>query len=213
MRPMFVRLQLDRDGRTTNYSRGGRGRRRASCSNVRRTSMLAGIAFASSASQYRISLSLFGEGGRASGAALLGNLTLDAAPGRSLPPAAIHGARGWVSGYVVPVLSGTFHGTLHVGGDDVSVDGAAGYHDHNWGFWEGVRWQWGQVARRRRLHRLRPRVPACGGCRCDAHPRLSRRPRTRRPDRVFNRRVDHRRRRGRQAEADHGSGARPRRWS
>ena len=26
------------------------------------------------------------------------------------------------------------------------VDGAAGYHDHNWGFWEGVQWQWGQVA-------------------------------------------------------------------
>ena len=21
-----------------------------------------------------------------------------------------------------------------------------GYHDHNWGFWDGVRWQWGQVA-------------------------------------------------------------------
>ena len=23
--------------------------------------------------------------------------------------------------------------------------GGTGYHDHNWGFWEGVRWQWGQV--------------------------------------------------------------------
>ena len=62
--------------------------------------------------------------------------------------AAIHGARGWISGYVVPVLAGTFHGTLHIGGEDVAVDGAAGYHDHNWGFWEGVRWQWGQVAGR-----------------------------------------------------------------
>ncbi len=77
---------------------------------------------------------------------LTGELTLDAAPGRSLPPAAIHGARGWVSGYVVPVLAGTFHGTLRVDGEAVSVDGAAGYHDHNWGFWEDVRWQWGQVA-------------------------------------------------------------------
>ncbi|HEV2986097.1 MAG TPA: hypothetical protein VGX46_16985 [Vicinamibacterales bacterium] len=75
-----------------------------------------------------------------------GEIVLEAAPGRSLPPAAIHGARGWVSGYVVPVLSGAFHGTLHVNGEDVSVDGAAGYHDHNWGFWEDVRWQWGQVA-------------------------------------------------------------------
>jgi hypothetical protein len=75
-----------------------------------------------------------------------GEITLDAAPGRSLPPATIHGARGWVSGYVVPVLSGTFHGTLDVDGENVSLDGAAGYHDHNWGFWEGVRWQWGEVA-------------------------------------------------------------------
>ena len=28
----------------------------------------------------------------------------------------------------------------------MSFENAAGYHDHNWGFWEGVRWQWGQVA-------------------------------------------------------------------
>jgi hypothetical protein len=26
------------------------------------------------------------------------------------------------------------------------LHGASGYHDHNWGFWKGVRWQWGQVA-------------------------------------------------------------------
>ena len=73
--------------------------------------------------------------------------TLDAAPGRSLPPATIRGARGWVSGYIVPVLSGRCRGDA----DDrtasrSSFDDAAGYHDHNWGFWEGVRWQWGQVA-------------------------------------------------------------------
>ena len=33
-----------------------------------------------------------------------------------------------------------------IGGDRLTFDDAAGYHDHNWGFWEGVRWQWGQVA-------------------------------------------------------------------
>jgi hypothetical protein len=27
----------------------------------------------------------------------------------------------------------------------VSFDHGVGYHDHNWGFWEGVSWQWGQV--------------------------------------------------------------------
>jgi hypothetical protein len=35
---------------------------------------------------------------------------------------------------------------LHFGSDRLAFDNAAGYHDHNWGFWEGVRWQWGQVA-------------------------------------------------------------------
>src|SRR5439155_7970140 len=46
---------------------------------------------------------------------LVGELTLDASAGRSLPPVAIHGAGGWVSGYVVPVLSGRLGGTLRIG--------------------------------------------------------------------------------------------------
>jgi hypothetical protein len=37
-------------------------------------------------------------------------------------------------------------GVLRIGGDRLVFDDATGYHDHNWGFWEGVRWQWGQVA-------------------------------------------------------------------
>lgn len=74
------------------------------------------------------------------------DLTLTPAAGRSMPPAVIHGARGWLSGYVVPVLSGRFSGTIRTGAETITVDGASGYHDHNWGYWEGVRWQWGQVA-------------------------------------------------------------------
>jgi hypothetical protein len=37
-------------------------------------------------------------------------------------------------------------GTLRAGGESIEFADATGYHDHNWGFWEGVRWQWGQVA-------------------------------------------------------------------
>ncbi|HJQ98781.1 MAG TPA: hypothetical protein VJ826_10750, partial [Candidatus Polarisedimenticolaceae bacterium] len=37
-------------------------------------------------------------------------------------------------------------GTLHTNDNTISLDGGTGYHDHNWGFWEGVSWQWGQVA-------------------------------------------------------------------
>jgi hypothetical protein len=93
--------------------------------------------------RYRISLDLAGEGG---GDGLSGEITLDAPPGRSVPPFVVRGRAGWVSGYVVPVLSGELRGRLRTGGREVSLDGATGYHDHNWGFWEGVSWQWGQVS-------------------------------------------------------------------
>jgi len=80
-------------------------------------------------------------------------LMLDPAPGRSLPPAVLHGARGWLSGYVVPVLSGKLSGDLDLGPstgsgqvERVHFADASGYHDHNWGFWRDVRLQWGQVA-------------------------------------------------------------------
>ena len=131
-----VRLQIERDGKTTTYAAGG---------EIDETKLLetapdldiAGNRVRLDGLRYRIELALPGAAGE---------LTLDAAPGRSLPPATIRGAGGWLSGYVAPVLSGTVRGTLTVGGDRIAFENAAGYHDHNWGFWEGVRWQWGQVA-------------------------------------------------------------------
>jgi hypothetical protein len=131
-----VRFQLERDGQSANYAAGG---------EVDEAQLLAGAPDLDIAgnsvrlegTRYRITLALPGAAG---------DLTLDATPGRSLPPATIRGARGWITGYAAPVLSGTFRGNLMVGGQPVAIDNAAGYHDHNWGFWNGVRWQWGQVA-------------------------------------------------------------------
>ena len=154
-RPALVRLQLDRGGRSTNYS--------ATALIDERTLLerapdldVAGNQVRLDGSRYRIRLALLKETGGAAvikparatprSASLVGNITLEAMPGRSLPPGEIHGARGWVSGYVVPVLSGTVQGQLTVDGEHIDLDGAAGYHDHNWGFWDGVHWQWGQVA-------------------------------------------------------------------
>jgi hypothetical protein len=74
-----------------------------------------------------------------------GDLTIAASPGRLVPPLVLTGARGWLSGYVVPVMSGALDGELTVDGERVSLAGGTGYHDHNWGFWQGVSWQWGQV--------------------------------------------------------------------
>jgi hypothetical protein len=90
---------------------------------------------------YRIHLDL----ADASGRRATGDLTLQASAGRLVPPIEITGARGWRTGYVVPVMSGALDGTIRVGADTVSLAGGSGYHDHNWGFWKGVSWQWGQA--------------------------------------------------------------------
>ncbi len=143
-----ARLQLDHAGRRSTFSEaveieGGRVLADApdlaiGASRVR----LEGL-------RYHLTIDLAEEraaaGGRAASRRARGELVIEAAPGRSLPPFAIRGAGGWVSGYVVPVMSGTLGGTLDVGGERVSFAGGTGYHDHNWGFWEGVTWQWGQV--------------------------------------------------------------------
>jgi hypothetical protein len=42
-------------------------------------------------------------------------------------------------------MSGPLDGALTVAGEPVSLAGGTGYHDHNWGFWKGVTWQWGQA--------------------------------------------------------------------
>ena len=47
---------------------------------------------------------------------------------------------------MVPVLDGPIGGALRVGTETIVLEGGNGYHDHNWGFWEGVTWNWGQVA-------------------------------------------------------------------
>jgi hypothetical protein len=131
-----VRLQLDRDGRTTSYSARDEVDDRAFLDKAPDID-IAGSTVRLDGQRYQIGLHLPGISGR---------LTLDAAAGRSLPPAVLRGARGWLSGYVVPVLSGRLTGMMTSGNDTLVLDGATGYHDHNWGFWRDVRWQWGQVS-------------------------------------------------------------------
>jgi hypothetical protein len=130
-----VRLQLERDGRTTNYTQQAEVDEALVLAQAPDLD-IAGNRVRLEDLTYRITLAMAG---------LRGDIVLDAQPGRSLPPASIRGAGEWVSGYVVPVLSGAMRGRLEVGGETVTLD-ASGYHDHNWGFWEGVSWQWGQVA-------------------------------------------------------------------
>jgi hypothetical protein len=141
-----VRLQLDRGGRMTVYSDGGLIDERSLLASApdltigRSSVRLEGL-------RYHIALDLpeGTEGIRTTpDRSVRGELTIDATAGRSLAPMTLRGARGWISGYVVPVMSGALAGTLHADGTDLTLSGL-GYHDHNWGFWEGVSWRWGQV--------------------------------------------------------------------
>jgi hypothetical protein len=139
-----VRLQLERNGRMDTYSAGAS----LTDDEVRRAPDLTigGSSVRLDGMEYRIHLDVRG----ANGATARGDLTLQASPGRLVPPLEVAGARGWITGYVVPVMSGRLGGTITVsapGSADarVSLDDGTGYHDHNWGFWQGVSWQWGQV--------------------------------------------------------------------
>jgi hypothetical protein len=53
------------------------------------------------------------------------------------------GAGNFVSGYTVPALRATASGKLCVDGTCEMVIDAQSYHDHNWGVWRGVTWDWG----------------------------------------------------------------------
>ena len=49
----------------------------------------------------------------------------------------------FVSGYVVPALSAEAFGRICVSDRCRIFSAAPAYHDHNWGVWRGVTWEWG----------------------------------------------------------------------
>jgi hypothetical protein len=71
------------------------------------------------------------------------DLWLTPEPGYYLPPGESV-AGGVVSGYVVPVLRGWMSGVIRTSDGMVRLDHAPAYHDHNWGTWRGVTWEWGE---------------------------------------------------------------------
>ncbi len=78
------------------------------------------------------------------GGALTANLTVAARSRRYLPPVEI-GGEGMVSGYTVPLLDAHADGRLCEGSRCRRIERARTYHDHNWGTWGGVTWDWGQA--------------------------------------------------------------------
>jgi len=70
------------------------------------------------------------------------NLRVHPAPYAYFPGASM-GSGGFVSGYTVPALRASASGTLCVDGSCEQLTDAQSYHDHNWGVWRGVTWDWG----------------------------------------------------------------------
>jgi len=139
-----VRLQLQRGDRTDNYDTSALMTDADVATAPDLTIGTSSVRL--DGRRYRIHLDLTGTGG----ARVTGDVSLEGAPGRLVPPIEMLGAKGWRTGYVVPVMSGTLSGAITVtprgsaAAQTIALDGT-GYHDHNWGFWKGVSWQWGQA--------------------------------------------------------------------
>jgi hypothetical protein len=70
------------------------------------------------------------------------DLTLRPLVNRYFPPAELS-QDAFLSGYVVPALSGTASGELCLASGCRSIVQVPAYHDHNWGVWRDVTWEWG----------------------------------------------------------------------
>jgi hypothetical protein len=83
---------------------------------------------------------------RARGAGRAGTVRLDLslrpARNRYFPPVELR-EEELLSGYVVPALAGTADGRVCTGAGCRNVDAVPAYHDHNWGVWREVTWEWG----------------------------------------------------------------------
>jgi hypothetical protein len=86
---------------------------------------------------YRLHSSVDSHAGR-----LRFDLHLTPAPNRYFPPVELRG-EGLLSGYVVPALVATATGRICVAARCQSFREVPAYHDHNWGIWRDVSWEWG----------------------------------------------------------------------
>lgn len=70
------------------------------------------------------------------------DLEVSPAPGAYFPGASLSSGN-FASGYTVPALRASATGEICVASRCERFDSAQSYHDHNWGVWRGVTWDWG----------------------------------------------------------------------
>jgi hypothetical protein len=90
--------------------------------------------------EYQLTMRARGAGGTVDADLLLRPLAR-----RYFPPAELR-ANDFLSGYVVPGLAATASGRICVSGRCTEVVDVPAYHDHNWGVWRDVSWEWGAAS-------------------------------------------------------------------
>ncbi len=72
------------------------------------------------------------------------DLVVTPTPRAYFPGATLASGR-FTSGYAVPALRASATGRICANGRCEGYAGAQAYHDHNWGVWRGVTWEWGEA--------------------------------------------------------------------
>ncbi len=118
---------------------------------------------------YLLHASAVGAAGAAgAGTPLTVDLVVNPEAGAYFPGASL-ATDSLVSGYVVPALRAAADGEICAGSRCERYVGAQAYHDHNWGVWRGVSWEWG-AGRAGKLGVLYGRVEAGGAHEADVRP-------------------------------------------
>jgi hypothetical protein len=76
------------------------------------------------------------------GGALRMDLLVRPLPNRYFPAVELRD-QDFISGYVVPALAASASGRICLGAHCVTLSEVPAYHDHNWGVWRDVTWEWG----------------------------------------------------------------------
>jgi hypothetical protein len=74
-----------------------------------------------------------------------GSIQYYPAAGLYFPPTLLAHKNDFESGYVIPAIRGKYKGKIQVGKTTYDFDGIDGYHDHNWGIWRQIVWNWGHA--------------------------------------------------------------------
>ena len=67
------------------------------------------------------------------------------AEGLYFPPTMLAQKTDFESGYVIPAIRGKYDGSIEIGAQSFNFSGIDGYHDHNWGIWQQIEWNWGHA--------------------------------------------------------------------